>query len=262
MTTKREFFISDIHRPYHNQAAWNVVLKAIRKRKPDTVHIGGDGVDFHSISRHPKKMVERTTLKYEIDGSKNGWSQLRRAAPNAQINYQEGNHDARMQVYLRDRAPELSELPELTFPNLMDFGSFGFRWIPETEKFHIGDLWHHHGHLLPGGGKNPAKTKFSNVCQSIIFGHHHKFDYYSVRQYGTNRKLQSIANAMLYTLEPEYAHHTHWDMGFTEIQYARDGSFEKNQITIDDTGDGGMRAMIDGRIYESSDDENIENILK
>ena len=145
----------------------------------------------------------------------------------------------------------------------MNLPGLGINWIPEGEKYSVGKLWHHHGHKLAGGGMYPAKNKFMKVFQNIIFGHHHKYDYFSMRQYGTNTLYQSIANGNIYTLEPEYAHHTHWTIGFTEINYGRGGAFTHNFIHISETGDGGYEAIHNGsgRLYESYKDEDIDKFL-
>jgi predicted phosphodiesterase len=258
----REIFVSDIHWPHHDKAAWNIALKIVAARKPDIVHIGGDGVDFHSISRHPKQLIDRTILTHEVKESRRELARLRKAAPNARINFQEGNHDARMQIYLRDRAPELSELFDLTFPNLMKLSDQGIIWIPEKQKMQIGKLWHHHGHLIAGGGMFPAKNKFLKLYQNIIFGHHHRFDYFSINQYGTNELYQSIGNGCLYTLEPDYAHHTHWQMGITEINYTQSGDFAHTFIHIPKHPDGSSRfALVGGANFDSGDDEDIDKFL-
>jgi predicted phosphodiesterase len=256
----KEIFISDIHYPHHDAAGVKVMLKAVQGRNPDIVHIGGDGVDFHSISRHPKQMIEKTILKYEVEESRKEIALIRKAAPGAQINFQEGNHDARMQLYIRDRAPELDGLIELTFPVLMKLPDLGIRWIPDSEKFRIGKLYHHHGHKLAGGGANPARAKFMKTFQNLIFGHHHRFDYFSTRQYGTNTLFQSAANGNLYTLEPEYAHHTDWNIGFTEVNYNRNGEFAISQVHVNRDGDTAY-AMIDGAEYESHPEEDIFKFL-
>lgn len=259
----REIFLSDIHFPHHDAGAWHVALKTIQDRKPDIVHLGGDIVDFHSVSRHPKQMIERTILRHEVETSRRELSRLRTAAPNAQVNYQEGNHDARLAIYLRDRAPELSDLFELTLPNLLHLDKGDIKWIPEKEKYQIGKLWHHHGHLLAGGGVTPAKAKFNKLYQNVIFGHHHRFDYFSTRQYGTNELFQSVANANLYTIEADYAHHTNWHIGFTEINYAMpSGDFSVNQIHVNKRKDGSSFSIVDGSIYESHPDEDIDKFLK
>jgi predicted phosphodiesterase len=257
----REIFISDIHWPHHDKAAWNVALKAIVGRNPDIVHIGGDGVDFHSISRHPKQMIDRTILVHEVEESRRELERVRKAAPSAKINFQEGNHDARMQVYLRDRAPELSGLVELTFPSLMHLERHGIEWIPEDRKHRIGKLWHHHGHLIGGAGVSPARAKFGKTFQNLIFGHHHKFDYYSANQYGTNEVIQVIGNANLYTIEADYAHHTNWHLGFTEINYSPKGDFSHTFAVVRKEPNGVASTILDGRIYEATADEKIDRKL-
>jgi predicted phosphodiesterase len=259
----REIFLSDIHFPHHDASAWHVALKVIQDRKPDIVHLGGDIMDFHSISRHPKQMIERTILKTEVESGRRELTRLRLAAPTAQINYQEGNHDKRLEVFLRDRAPELSDLFELNLPTLLKLADHGIKWIGESEKFKIGKLWHHHGHLLSGGGVAPAKAKFNKLYANIIFGHHHRFDYFSTRQYGTNELFQAVGNANLYTIEADYAHHTNWHIGWTEINYAMpSGDFSVNQIHVNPREDGSSFAIIDGTVYESHPEEDIDKFLK
>lgn len=258
----KEIFISDIHWPFHSKAAYQVALKVMQYYQPDIVHVGGDGVDFHSISRHPKHMADRTLLKWEVDESRKEIARLRAAAPNAQINYQEGNHDARMAVYLRDRSPELADIFELTFPKLLKLAESGIKWIPEKETFKIGKLYHHHGHLLPGGGVSPAKAKFAKTHQNIIFGHHHRFDYHAARQYGSGELFQSVGNAMLYTLEPEYAHVNDWQVGFTVIDYIKTGDFSIKQVHVHAREDGSQFAIVDGYTFESTDDEDIDKYLR
>jgi predicted phosphodiesterase len=257
----KEIFLSDIHWPSHDVPAWNVALKVIQSRQPDIVHIGGDGIDLHSISRHPKQMVEKTILKYELDETRAEIAKLRMAAPTAQMNYQEGNHDSRMRVYLRDRAPELASLPELDYPVLTHLEKHGIKWIGEDEKFKIGKLWHHHGHKIPGGGMFPAKNKFMKVYQNLITGHHHRFDYFSVRQYGTGELFQSLTNATLYRIDPDYAHIPNGHIGFTEINYIPTGEFAATQIHVHPREDGSAFANVDGHIYESHPDEDMHKFL-
>lgn len=258
----KEIFISDIHWPFHNKAAYNVVLKVMQYRQPDLIHIGGDGVDFHSISRHPKHMADRTLLKYEVDEARKEIARIRAASPKSKVNFQEGNHDARMAVYLRDRAPELADIFELTFPKLLQLDEVGINWIPEKQKYKVGKLYHHHGHLLPGGGVSPAKAKFAKTFQNIIFGHHHRFDYHATRQYGTGELFQSVGNAMLYTLSPDYAHVNDWQIGFTEIDYIKTGDFSIKQVHVHSREDGSYYSIVDGYTFESTDDEDIDKYLR
>lgn len=258
----REFFVSDVHIPFHDKGAYHILLKALQHFQPDILHLGGDIVDFHSISRHPKQLVESTLLKYEIDEARRELARLRTAAPNAQITFQEGNHDARLQVYLRDRAPELSGLVELELPNVLHLENLGIGWVPEKETYQVGKLWHHHGHLIAGGGVNPAKAKYAKTQANLIFGHHHRFDTFSTRQYGTNEVFQSIANANMYGINADYAHHTNWHIGFTVVDYIASGDFSANQIHIRQQPDGSSFAIIDGVLFESHDDEDIDKFLK
>jgi predicted phosphodiesterase len=257
----REIFVSDIHFPFHHKPAFHVLLKVMQYRQPDIVHLGGDIVDFHSISRHPKQLADRTLLKFEVDEAKKELARLRKAAPSAEFTYQEGNHDSRLAVYLRDRAPELADLVEIEFPRLLKLDDLGMKWVPELENCRVGKLWHHHGHLIPGAGRNPAKAKFNATHTSLIFGHHHVFDYYSVRQYGTKELFQAAANACLYTLEPEYALVNHWHIGFSEIAYIQSGEFDIKQQHIHTRPDGSAYTIIDGIEFTATADEDIDKYL-
>jgi predicted phosphodiesterase len=46
--------ISDVHVPYHDKKAFNLVLEVGKKLKVDQVVIGGDFIDNYSVSSHDK----------------------------------------------------------------------------------------------------------------------------------------------------------------------------------------------------------------
>lgn len=261
---KSEIVVSDIHHPYSAKGAWNIALKIIKDTKPDLISVLGDGADVHALNRHPKDAIDKTLFKWEVEENRNEWSKLRKSGKKSAIKYFEGNHETNLSRYLRDRAPELQGLVELEFPTLLHLDKLKFDWISEHEKTRIGKLWHHHGHSIPGGGKFPAKNKFNNTWQNLIFGHHHTFDYYSVRLYGSNELIQVAANASLYTLQADYTHHTNWDIGVTQVNYIeRTGDFEIRPIPFRETPDfeGGYFAIYNGREYFSHPGEDIDSIL-
>lgn len=255
MSVKEEIFMSDVHQPHTHAPSWNLALKVIEHIQPDLVHVGGDGMDLHSVSRHKKEPVDKLGLKDELARGRAAWKQLRRFAPNSLIEYKIGNHDTRIERLLIDRAEELYGLDELRLPALLRLDELGFKVIGEKQKHRHGRLWHFHGHEIPGGGGRVARSKFMETGVDMIFGHHHVFDHYYERDFeGVYR--YSHANACLYTLEPEYAFHTKWHLGISRVRYFHKGFYQVEQIPFHRDGDT-FFCMVDGRHFSSTGEETM-----
>ena len=60
------FFVPDTHVPYHDDKAFKLTLKAIRKFAPDILVVLGDFADFYSVSSHDKSPDRRILLNDEL----------------------------------------------------------------------------------------------------------------------------------------------------------------------------------------------------
>src|SRR5690349_8823634 len=99
---KRLWFYPDVHAPFHRQEAWDIVVKAQRDFKPDIVVTLGDFVDFFNISRWSKDPQRVLTLADEVRTAQQMLDEVVETTPAARRIYLGGNHEDRLQRYLRD----------------------------------------------------------------------------------------------------------------------------------------------------------------
>jgi len=227
-----EMFLSDIHFPYQDKPAWGLTLEVVKDLKPNLVFLGGDITDFYSVSRYDREPERKLTLQQDLNYTYEELSKLRKAAgKEAEIIFLEGNHEQRMAKFLHSKAEELSVLEALDLKNLLRLDSLKIKWVPNGSRIKIGKLWHLHGNEIAGGGTNIAKSKFDKLGSNVIFGHHHKLQSYTKRNY-EGEVCGAWANGCLSDLQPDYAHFTDWILGFSLIDYGKTGNFNVDQVPI------------------------------
>ena len=130
-------FIPDCHVPYHDKDAFNLMLKAGKIFKPDHAIILGDYADFQGVSSHSKDPNRALKLKEEIDAVKEALDQV--VALGAKNNvFVAGNHEDRLERYLRDEAPELFNF--ISIPKILELKEKGFSYTPYKQAYKIGKL--------------------------------------------------------------------------------------------------------------------------
>src|SRR5438128_2520375 len=123
--SKTEFYVSDVHFPYEDKTAWNLAKQVLAALKPDILFLGGDIVDFYPVSRFDKDPARKRDLQKELDQTSEELTALREIAPNAEIIYEEGNHEHRLIRTLWKKAEELAPLRSLALPELLSFKKLG-----------------------------------------------------------------------------------------------------------------------------------------
>lgn len=226
-----EAFISDVHFPVHEPATWNLTTRLLKIIRPDIIFLGGDIIDCHSVSKYPKKPESMFTLQEEIDTTFEALSGLRKSFPGATIYFKEGNHEQRLTKYLHSRAAELSPLRGLMLQNLLKLDDLGIQWIPNEEKFKIGELFHMHGNEVPVGSVYPARNLYLKLGVNVIFGHYHRKSEYLDRAMD-GKAHGAWGNSCMETFQPEYTFHNQWTHGFHLVEYSRYGRFRVEPFTF------------------------------
>src|SRR5664279_2400257 len=108
----RGLVISDIHYPYHDMQAINAMLEyTVKNKKINFIFINGDGIDCYQGSKFNRDPRNRS-LSNEIWGWIEFLNMLKEVFPGVKIFWKLGNHEARMENYLRIKAPELLDFSE------------------------------------------------------------------------------------------------------------------------------------------------------
>lgn len=205
------------------------VIKVIKDIQPDTVLQIGDGIDFPQVSRWTKGTAGEyaPTLQKHIDGFKGLLGEIREAAPEARLIWLEGNHDLRLQEFIRSYAAPLTTLRALEIEHL--FGLEELRCEYLKGPLHIGtNTYAVHGHESGGYSATASAWELKFIKRygsdkSIIFGHTHQ-PFLLTRGFGMNGKINprftmNVGSVM----DPTHAHYVKdgavpWTMSFGVIR--------------------------------------------
>lgn len=221
----RVMLLSDIHIPYHDKAALELAVAHGRKLKPDVVYLNGDVADFYAVSDHDKDPSR--SFKHELDMVRQFLFWLRGQFPQARIIYKTGNHEYRMERYLRKNAPVLLGMTEFHLPKLLRFEHMGIEHVESLQVCRMGKLPVLHGHeLAKGGGVNPARWLWLKLDETAFCGHFHSTSEH-IAATGLKKKILNCWSVgCLCDLTPDYALTNRWNHGFAEIEIASGGDFE------------------------------------
>jgi UDP-2,3-diacylglucosamine pyrophosphatase LpxH len=223
-------FLSDIHYPDEDPAAWRLTLRLLRKIQPTIFFWGGDIFDFESPSSYVKDPVKLLTLQEDLDIGFSRMLEVRRVLPNAVWYFKEGNHEQRLKKFLFTKAAELSPLRCLQLQNLLRLDELECAFIDNDEKFKIGELFFMHGNEERVGSVYPARNLYFRLGVNLICGHFHRKSDYG--NYSLDRKDHGVwVNSCLQRRDPKYAFHTQWTHGFHVIEFSKNGRFHVEPFT-------------------------------
>lgn len=165
-------FIPDTHVPYHDVDAFNLMLKAGKAFKPDHVVILGDFADFYGVSSHSKDPNRALKLKEEIEATKTALDQVKALGAKNNV-FVAGNHEDRLERYLRDKAPELFNF--ISIPKILELKEKGFKYTPYKQAYKLGKM--NVTHDTGVAGRFAHYKALDTFQHNIIIGHTHRLGY-------------------------------------------------------------------------------------
>lgn len=218
---KKVLIISDLHFPYQDNQAITGALDYGKKEKVDTIFINGDMLDFYQLSFHEKD-PRLTSIPDELEMGREFFKTLRNNFPKTQIYYIPGNHEYRLQRYLRIKAPELLDCQEFKLDALLKVAELGIHYLEHGTKCYMGKLLVEHGDKMKGsGGVNPARTLFLRLKRHAICGHFHRTTENVSKTYDGD-SIVTYSTGCLCELEPRYLEVNEHNHGFAIVEI--DGS--------------------------------------
>ncbi len=169
---KKILIIPDTHVPYHDKRAFDLVLKVGRDQKPDFVVTQGDFADFYSVSSHSKDPNRKRNLEFEIDEVNKELDKIDKLGAKVNV-FVAGNHEDRLERFLKDKAPELFNMVRVT--QLFKIKERGWRYVPYKSDTHIGKLYFTHDTGTAGATAH-AKA-LDDYQYNIAIGHTHRMGY-------------------------------------------------------------------------------------
>lgn len=220
--------ISDIHYPYQDDKAVKCVLHFIQNNDIDTIILNGDILDFYDVSSFDKEPDRINSLQREINITARLFKKLRDIKPKARIVFIKGNHENRLERYLK-KHPELYSLDVLKLPNLLNLKKYNIEYSDKGIK--LGSLKIIHGDMVRKFSGYTARGELEKHDSSGISGHTHRGGVYYYKT--PERYLAWFESFCLCDLNPEYVQEPNWQQGFL-YGYVEKDSFAVTPIPIVD----------------------------
>jgi len=222
--TKKILILSDIHFPYHNAAALKAAIKYGLEQQVDCIILNGDILDFYQLSDFSKD-PSKPTMRKELELGRWFLKELRLAFPKAQIYYKIGNHEMRLERWLKVKAPEFIDSDEFRLDILLEFAKHHVILIDKYTVIKAGNLNIIHGHEYKGaGGVYPAKYIYSKSKVNTICGHYHRSSTYLDKNMDGHYH-GGFSTGCLCELSPDYMPYNEWVHGFAVVTMKPGGKF-------------------------------------
>lgn len=147
----------------------------------------------------------------------------------AVIYFIQGNHEERLEKYLKIKAPELFGLEEFRLDMLLGLGERGIHWIQDRRYLQAGKLNILHGHEIGGGAISPvnaSRTLFLKTKSNTLAGHRHQTSEHSEPTIDGDI-IACWSVGCLSDLHPYYWRIGHkWNQGAAHIRTYPDGDFK------------------------------------
>lgn len=223
-SVKKVLLLSDIHFPYQDNEAITAALNDGKKEGVDCIFLNGDILDFYQLSFHEKD-PRVTPIKDELAMCIEFFTNLRAAFPLALIYYIPGNHEYRLERYLRVKAPELLGIAEFNLDVLLRVAENQINYLQHGTKVYFGKLLVEHGDKMRGtGGVNPARTLFLRLKRHAACSHFHRTSENTAKVYD-GESVVTYSIGCLCELEPGYLEVNEHNHGFGIVEMQPEGYF-------------------------------------
>ena len=206
------------------------------EEKVDGIYINGDLLDFYALSFHEKD-PRKARFKDEIEAGREFLEYVRERFPGIPIYFIPGNHENRLERYLRRKAVEILDVDEFRLDVLLQVGATRIEYIPFRSRVSFGNYLIEHGDKIPGaGGVVPARTALMKLKTNVIINHFHKTSSSSQRVYDVDDSstINGYSLGCMCELEPEYLEINEWNHGFAILDNKK-GKISVRQFKIENS---------------------------
>lgn len=215
----RGMLLFDAHIPYHDVRAVTMALQWGKENGyTDYLFLGGDMIDCYMLSKFEKDPRKRH-FRNELDDFSKFLDVLQKEYPNAIIIWKHGNHEDRLERYLKAKAPELFHLKDFIWDEYLGLSKRGVILVEADVPLFVGKLNLIHGHELKGASSqvNPARGAYLKAVECILEGHYHRTSMHAQNSF--SRRLDTAWSVgCLCCLWPEYARINNWNYGFAGME--------------------------------------------
>jgi predicted phosphodiesterase len=220
---KKVGILSDVHLPYHTISSLTTAIQYLKNEKVDALLLNGDTLDCYALSRFSKDPKKRD-FKYELDTLKAFMDVIDKEL-NCKVFFKIGNHEARYEKFLQEKANELKGIEEFDFENIIKARTKGIDIIASNRFMRLNSLNGIHGHEYFGGAQpavNIARGLYTKGKVSAFQGHNHATSEHT--ETDMNGKITTTWSiGCLSELNPAYMPLNRWNHGFAMVELDENG---------------------------------------
>jgi UDP-2,3-diacylglucosamine pyrophosphatase LpxH len=216
--------------PYQSTKIFHSFLEFCNDFYPDRVVIIGDFLDVPGPARWNRgtALEFAGTLQRECLSGQNYLAALRGVVGDrTQIDFHSGNHEKRVESYIRNKAPAFSGLEALRIPNLLGFDKLGISLLPDVAPFATGWVTTHGdvaSRTLSKSAGSSALIQAKRIGKSVVMGHTHRLGVVSETIAG--KVLTGVETGhMMDTRKASYISYPNWQAGWAAFE------LENNRVT-------------------------------
>lgn len=225
--------IGDMHHPYHDNTAMNVMEAVMADVQPNIILYNGDVNDFYQVSDFAKDPARLGQLQSDLDMTIRMFLRHRQLVPDAKMIFIEGTHENRWVKYLQLKAPAVSKLDAVSVPSLYKLAELDIQYVPFERGLLVnGTFLILHGDIVSKHSSWTAKAQSEKNGGSGMCNHTHRGGSFFQRdRFGTTGWWE---NFCLCDLNPDWVQNPNWQQGFSLVHFMVNGRFFVEQVPIVD----------------------------
>ena len=221
---------SDIHFPFHDPAALDILYSVIDTVNPNLVVDHGDTLDCAEISKYPKDPFNRVGLKAEIAMAAEHFGTIHALTPNAEHIWLEGNHENRLKRLIwgladNRQAGEILTLDPvreaLRWESLLGIGALGWECIAYPDhKLLFDRMILCHGEKVRSESGQSERAEYNHYGKNGMSGHTHRVGYYGKRDYNGQHGWWGLG--CMCAIRTDYVSFPNWQQAFSVVTWTDD----------------------------------------
>jgi len=186
--------INDLHIPFHDQRAIDLVLDAFEDIGIDRLILNGDILDFYQLNSHgPKHPMVQTMLQDEISSGQKFISDTRKRFPGVEIIFNAGNHCYRLDRFIIDKCPSFWNFFQLE--SMLQLKENNIQYFPYNSRVRLENTNLYFQHSPPS--YSSTKAAYSHkMDQSSMYACTHRVEKYT-RTGGSGEIYETYFNGWL-----------------------------------------------------------------
>lgn len=209
--------------PYENPKLFRSFLDFAKDFNPERIVVIGDFLDVPGPARWNRgtALEFRGTLGME---SRRGYEYLRElrglVGSSTVIDFHEGNHEKRIQSYVRNKAPAFEGLDVLSIPSLLRFDELGINLLPDVSPLAQGWVTTHGDVVASTVSRTSGGTALiqaRKIGKSVICGHTHRLG--MINEQLAGKSLTGVETGHMMDLnKASYVYAPNWQAGFAAVE--------------------------------------------